>query len=87
MLREDRQYQTEMKRSFHHITGYPDKATCGWNGGWWDGISIPQLAINGTHDQAALVQMKVEQDALEAVGGQYSGRKPCKRCLAALGIT
>lgn len=88
LLQDDRAYQGEMRRSSHYVIGwYPPTPACGWNGGWWDGISLPGSGLYGTRDKAALLQMKREQDALETVGGQYSGRKPCGRCLTALGST
>lgn len=77
ITREHREYHKKMERSFHHVFGwYPPMAACGWSG----------RELYGAREVAALRQMKLEQDALEAVGGTYLGRAPCKWCLARLGV-
>ena len=74
LVADEKAYEREMRRSFHHTKIGPfggRKATCGYDKG----------EIFGTTDWETLLQMERERMALESVGGKYRDRKACQRCL------
>lgn len=78
LRREEQEFESEMSGAFHHVPIRigQSSATCGWTG------SAAYPCVYGTGDWQDLFQMKREQDALEAVGGKYPHRPPCRLCLA-----
>ena len=77
LRKEEEAHESEMRSVFHHskalmwnLSGLPP-TTCGYTG--WQYYS--------TQSWDALIQQAREEDALRAVGGNYAGRKVCRRCL------
>ena len=84
---EERAFVAEMEGAFHHVpVGHSfvvRTATCGWTGALPNAIFDGTIKNpTGTDRWEALFQMERERKALESVGGRYSGRNACQRCLA-----
>lgn len=78
LRQEEKDYESEMSRAFHHSTalsfntGGRPPTSCGYDG--------PEYY--STQDWSTLHQMERERKALESVGGKAKGKQACQRCLA-----